>query len=121
VLPSPLLPPPRLYPAWFQSILALGYDIKRTGAAVGVTWEFGRVPKPPVGLDPDSESLEYDWTPKPFPTDHISVPPEVKKLGELLAENVHDVSCPITWGASRCAISCHVLYKAHCVLLLEWP
>ena len=87
---------------------------------MGVTWEFGRVPEPPEGVDPDSESLEYDWAPKPFPTDHISVPPEVKKLGELLAENVHDVSCPITWGTSRCAVSCavcgHLLHIALCCL-----
>ena len=68
-----------------QSILALGYDIKRVGSTTGLSWEFGKT----VTTDDGDDLATYE--PRPFPTEHIHVPAEVKKLGDLLAENVHDV------------------------------
>jgi hypothetical protein len=38
------------------------------------------------------------YTPRPIPTDHVALPPELEPLVEKLAEHVHD-----TWAEGRLA------------------
>jgi hypothetical protein len=67
-----------------QCIIALGYEIVRTGNASLSTWQFGEPCEDPQGT----------YAPRPFPTDTQAtrIPVEMRKLGEMLAENAHDVS-----------------------------
>lgn len=63
-----------------QSILALGYEVKHGGGELR-DWQFGTC------ADEDGGTYE----PRPFPTEDITVDPDIMRLGEMLAENSHDV------------------------------
>ncbi|KAJ0404487.1 hypothetical protein P43SY_008807 [Pythium insidiosum] len=62
-------------------ITALGYILEQSSEAEDVELEFGVAASEPGGT----------YEPKPIPTDSVKVPPELRSLIELLAENTHEV------------------------------
>ncbi|GLD93807.1 hypothetical protein PINS_up002412 [Pythium insidiosum] len=62
-------------------ITALGYILEQSSEAEDVELEFGVAASEPGGT----------YEPKPIPTDNVKVPPELRSLIELLAENTHEV------------------------------
>lgn len=76
------------------------YDRDTSMAALKVITALGYVLEPPASLEEQFDGFEFGteatepggtYEPKPIPTDDVKVPPHLRSVIELLAENTHEV------------------------------
>ncbi|OWZ22456.1 Ryanodine-inositol 1,4,5-triphosphate receptor Ca2 channel protein [Phytophthora megakarya] len=76
------------------------YDRDTSMAALKVITALGYVLEPPASLEEQFDGFEFGteatepggtYEPKPIPTDDVKVPPQLRSVIELLAENTHEV------------------------------